>query len=394
VRSPQLAVNADGASVVAWERLTKHAIAIEARAGDAPLELGRRRRLSADGHQPQVAVGADGTKAVMWLEEDASRRRSVRVAVARPGHGFGRGQLVARRRGNVSVVGVAIQPTGRVVAVWQRTAGRLAFALALRGHAFGRSHDVAAITQPAAGSIPVDPRDGSVVIAYDTPPTPSPPANQQAAVRTLPMSATTLSAPTILSQGPGTSPFTEAYPSLASGPAGVAVAFVQVGDPYSLKLVRRDADGSWAAPERIAAPSAGPDVFPSGLRATLATGGSAVAAWSLDTQGVGLAGTISTQIVASIAGSSSAFGPPQPLTAAGGHFGVPAVAAAGDEAFVATAEPHGRVLLATRAPGAGAFAAPVALTDHGDGDVLLSTGGAHVLAAYQQGDRLHVEIVR
>jgi hypothetical protein len=52
------------------------------------------------------------------------------------------------------------------------------------------------------------------------------------------------------------------------------------------------------------------------------------------------------------------------------------------------------VLLATRAPGAGALAAPVALTDHGDGDVLLAVGGAHVLAAYQQGDRLHVEIVR
>jgi hypothetical protein len=157
VRFPQLAVNADGATVVAWERLTQSAIAIEARSGDAPLELGRRRRLSAEGHDPQVAVGADGTKAVMWSQEGARGVRSIRVAVARPGHGFGRGQLVARRGGNVRGVGVAIQPTGRVVAVWQRTAGRLAFALARRGHAFGRPRDVAAMTQPAAGTIPVDP---------------------------------------------------------------------------------------------------------------------------------------------------------------------------------------------------------------------------------------------
>jgi hypothetical protein len=284
-----------------------------------------------------------------------------------------------------------------VVAVWQRTAGRLAFAFALarRGHAFGRPRDVAAMTQPAAGTIPVDPRDGSVVMAYGTPPTSSPPANQQAAVRTLAMSATTLSAPTIVSQGPGTSPFMEAYPALASGPAGVALAFVQTGDPTSLNIVRRNADGSWAVSERIATPSAAPDVFPSSLRATLASGGSTVAAWSLDTQGGGgLGATISTQIVTSIAGPSSAFGPPQALTPAGRRFGAPVVASAGGEAFVATAEPHGRVLLVTRAAGAGVFGTPVALTDHGDGDVLLAAGGEHVLAAYQQGDRLQIEVVR
>jgi hypothetical protein len=231
-------------------------------------------------------------------------------------------------------------------------------------------------------------------MAYGTPPTSSPPANQQAAVRTLAMSATTLSAPAIVSQGPGTSPFMEAYPALATGPAGVAVTFVQTGDPTSLNIVRRNADGSWAVAERIAAPNAVPDVFPSGLRATLATGGSTVAAWSLDTQGGGLGATTSTQIVASIAGPSSAFGPPQALTAAGGRFGAPVVASAGGEAFVATAETHGRVLLATRAAGAGAFGTPVALTGRGDGDVLLAAAGEHVLAAYQQGDRLQIEVVR
>ncbi|MEY2517408.1 MAG: hypothetical protein QOJ89_4766 [bacterium] len=393
VRGPQLAVNADGATVVAWERLTKRAIAIEARAGDAPLELARTRRLSSSGHEPQVAVGADGTKAVMWSEE-VRNLRSIRVAVARPGHGFGKGQLVDRRSGNMRVMGIAIQPTGRVVAIWQRSASRLAFALARRNHAFGKPSVLAAMSRPAAGPIPVDPRDGSVTVAYSTQVGVSPPANPQAAVQTLAMSATTFSAPTIVSQGPGTNLFQDAFTSLASGPAGVAVAFVQTGDPASLNLVRRQPDGSWGARELIAATTYGPDVFPSGLRATLPQDGSAVAAWSLDQGGPGLGGTISTQIVANMARASSPFGPAQPLTAAGEHFGVPAVASAGDAAFVAIAEPGGRVLLTMRAASATAFGTPVALTGDGDGDVLLAAAGERVVAAYQRRDRLQVVVVR
>ena len=66
-----------------------------------------------------------------------------------------------------------------------------------------------------------------------------------------------------------------------------------------------------------------------------------------------------------------------------------ASASAGNEAFVATALAHGPVLLATRAARAGVFGTPVALTDRGD-----AAAGAHVLAAYQRGDRLRLEVVR
>ena len=61
---------------------------------------------------------------------------------------------------------------------------------------------------------------------------------------------------------------------------------------------------------------------------------------------------------------------------------------------MATARTHGPVLLATRAAGASAFAQPATLAASGDGDVLLAAAGAHVLAAYQQGDRLRLEVVR
>ena len=393
VRSPQVAVNVDGATVVAWERLTKRGVAVEVRSGDGPLELGRTRRIAARGLQPQVAVGADGTMAVMWREPGARGVRSMRVAVARPGRGFGSAQLVDRRRANMAVVGVAVQPGGRVVAIWRRSSRRLTFALARRNHAFGRARNLATIRQAAAGAIAVDPRDGSVTVAYGTPVASSPPTNQQAAVRTLTLTGSGFSAPTVLSQGPGTNRLQEAYPSMASGPAGIGVAYVQVGDPYALNLVRRNGDGSWAQAERIAASSFGAaDIFPSALRATLPLDGAGVAAWSLDEQAP--SGTIANQIVASIAGPGAGFGAHQPLTDATGRVAAPAVASAGGEAFVATARTHGPVLLATLADGASAFAAPATLAGSGDGDVLLAAAGAHVLAAYQQGDRLALEVVR
>lgn len=393
VRSPQVAVNVDGATVVAWERVTKRGVAVEVRSGEGPLELGRTRRIASRGSQPQVAVNADGTMAVMWREPGARGVRSIRVAVARPGRGFGSAQLVDRRRANMSVVGVAVQPGGRVVAIWRRSSRRLAYALARRNHAFGRARNLATANHAAAGALAVDPRDGSVSVTYGTPVSSSPPTNQQAAVRTLTLTGTAFSPPTVLSQGPGTNRLQEARPSMASGPAGVGVAYVQVGDPYVLNLVRRNGDGSWAQAERIAASYFGAaDIFPSGLRATLLPDGAAVAAWSLDKQAP--SGTLANQIVASIAGPSAPFGPFQPLTPADGRVSAPAVASAGGEAFAATARTHGPVLLSTREAGASAFGAPATLAESGDGDVLLAAAGAHVLAAYQQGDRLRLDIVR
>jgi hypothetical protein len=70
------------------------------------------------------------------------------------------------------------------------------------------------------------------------------------------------------------------------------------------------------------------------------------------------------------------------------------VAAAGGEAFVATAEPHGPVLLATRSADATTFATARELTTHGSGDVVLAAAGRHVVAGYQVDDRLRLDVVR
>lgn len=387
VRFPQVAVGAAGATAVAWERASTGGFAVEARVGGAPSRLGATRRLSPRGHSPLVAVGADGTVAVMWVELGAHRTSSIRVAVARPGHRLGRGQLVDRRRANMRPVGVAVAPGGRVVALWQRSATSLAFALARSGHAFTAARGLAGAAPRA--SLTLDPRDGAVVVVHAT-------TTGQTVVRTLARSASSFTAATTLLTGSGPAPG-QSQPSDAvavSGPGGAAVAYTLIGDARTLNLARRAADGSWPTRERIATAAYGEGVFAQQLRAALPADGAAVAAWSIQTESGGAGAILSSRTVTSVTGASGAFGAPQPLTPPAARFGPPAVVAAEGQAFVATAAPHGPVLLATRAPGASQFAPPTTLTANSDGDVLLAAAGRHVLAVYQQRDRLRLKIVR
>ena len=397
VRFPQVAVNSHGRTVVAWERLSRSAIGVEARIGDGPQRLGHTVRLAQKGYSPRVAVGSDGTVAVQWTQPGPGRDVRILVAIARPGHALGAPQAVEQRKGLVAPGGVAVQPNGRVVALWQRSSRSIAVALARPGHRFGTSRTLAAIGPVSGGgAMTVDPRDGTVVVPYGTPLGVAPSVNQQAAVLTLAPTAAVFSAPIVLSAtGPGSGPFNEAHPVAVSRPGGAAVAYTFFGDPGSLSIARRGADGSWASRERIAVVPSGDGVFAEGLQATIAADGSAVAAWSaVHEVPSGLGGTLDSRTVASIAGRAAAFGAPLSLTPAGAKFGFPSIAAAGDEVFVASAEEHGRVLLSTRAAGAPSFGAPVRITGDGDGDALLAAGGTHVLLTYQQADRLHLKVVR
>jgi len=387
VRFPQIAVNARGATIVAWERLTHGGIAIEARAGTGLRRLGPVRRLAARGYQPKVAIGADGTRAVQWLEEEAGGTRMIRVSVARPGHGFGRGQVVYRIRKNASPVGVAVQPDGRVVAVWHPKTGRLAYALAPRNHGFGHSRALARTGPVSTDEIALDPRDGAVVLAYGTPLGTAPLANQQAAARTLDMSSTAFSAPAVLSDP---AVLSESHPVAVAGPGGTGVAFTTTGAATKLSLARRKADGTWSVPELIASRPLDDYTFVADLAATLPAGGGALASWSIETEARGLGITNHKQTMASVAQPAGAFGPPVAITPPEPIYGSTAVASAGVEAFVATATAHGPVILATGA----ALGSPRVLAADGDGDVLLAAAGSHVLAAWQQDDRLRVLTVR
>lgn len=397
VRFPQVAVDGHGRTVVAWERLTKGRFMLEARLGGSPLTLRRAQVLTRNSDGPRVAIGDDGSAAVMWTEFGDHGSRSLRVAVARPGHRFGRGQLLDHRTANVATVGLAIQPNGRVVAVWRRKGALLGYALASRGKPFRAAHDLTNFSQLSEPSVVLDRRDGAVVVAYGTPLSPAPPTNPQAGVRTIKPAEPAFSAPTVLTgvTGSATGPLDEAHPVAVSGPAGTGVAYSIIGRTFGLFLARRAADGSWPTRERIAPTGAVPDVFAQNLQATLPAGGSAVAAWSVVTEAPGgLGAVVSSQAVTSIAQPAAPFGPPQALTPAGATFSPPELVSAGGEAFVASARKDGPVLVARRPAGAAAFARPAALTDKGDGDVVLAAGGSRVVAGYQQGDRLMLRVLR
>jgi hypothetical protein len=393
VRFPRLAVNASGATVVAWERFGKGRFGVEVRTGRARGKLGRTQRLAARGLAPRVAIGADGTRAVQWMQNGAGRIQTLRIAVARPGHGFGKGQVVEQCKTGLAPVGVAVQPNGRVVGVWiSGSAGDLAYAIAPRGHAFGTARKLPGARALGDDPLVVDPRDGAVILAAVTRPLPNPPTNQQAGPRTLAITADAFSEPVIVSDPAGLG---EAFAGAVSGSGGAGVVYTQTAGTRTLNLVRRNADGSWSRPELVDTPPEIEDVFAVDLQATLPADGSALAAWSIDHEASdGMGRLLGAQTVASIAAPSKAFGPAVALTPANEVFGHTAVASAGGEAFVATAKAHGPVLLVTMAAGATTLGAPVALSPTGDGDILLAAGGSHVLAAWQRHDRLVLHTVR
>jgi hypothetical protein len=389
VRFPQVAIAPGGRTIVAWERSTRGAFGVEARVGPGPRHLGARVYLASRAYSPKVAVGADGTAAVMWMQSGPGyRTSSLRVAIARPGHALSAGQLVDRRRGSLRPVGLAVQPTGRAVAVWTR-GRRTAYALARRGRRFGAAADVAPGPWFAGGSVVTDPRDGAVVLpalaaasAFQT----------QVGAAVLTTSATTfaeqaVAGPSTVSLGPG--------PTAVTGPGGAGIAYAAVGDPERrVILVRRRADGSWAPAELVAAPLYPADDFVVDVSAALAADGSAVAAWSVQTDDPAGFSIVATRTVAAIAGPGAAFGMPLALTPAGQRYSAPSVAAATGAAFVATARPHGPVLVSTRALGTPGFLPATTLASHADGDVELAAGGRRAVAAYQVDDHVRLTVLR
>jgi hypothetical protein len=390
VRFPQVAVNASGRTAVAWEREVHGRFTVEARIGDRPGRLGSTHTLARLGYQPRLAVGPDGTAAALWSESGPGRDVRIRVAIAAPGHGFGRARTIDQRKNLFFPIAVAVQPGGRVVAIWPRSSGRLSYALGSRKHGFGAAREVTAVGSIAPQSVAVDPRDGTVLVAYPTPLGLRPPVNSQAGVRTLTATAPAFSEPTVLS---ATGIIGEAVPAAVAGPGGSGVAFRLSGLPGSVRFARRAADGSFAASQQIAV--AAPGTFAVDVGVALPTDGAAVAAWSLDTDGYEPMGRpLGSQTVGSVALPGAVFGAAQALSPLGRRFSAPSVVAAGAEAFVATAVAHGPVLLAVRAPGAAILGAPVVLTRTGDGDVALAAGGSHVLAAFQVDDRLRLSVLR
>jgi hypothetical protein len=235
-----------------------------------------------------------------------------------------------------------------------------------------------------------DPRDGAVVLPY--------PAAVSALQAQLRAAVLTTSARTFATQdveAPSTASIGGGLVAV-TGPGGAGLAYVVVGNLLDRRviLVRRRADGGWAPPELIATPRYPADDFAVDVSAALPADGSAVAAWSIQTDDPAGFSIIARRTVAAIAGPGAAFGTPVELTPAGQRYSAPSVAAATGAAFVATARPRGPVLVATRELGAPAFGPVTTLAARGDGDVELAAGGRHAVAVYQVRDRVRLTVLR
>jgi hypothetical protein len=389
IRFPQVAINSTGRTVVAWERWTGHRFAVEARVGARSFRLKRIQQIGKKGESPLVAIGVGGNAAVAWSAEAAPVGvREIRAAVARRGHGFGRSRLVARRRAYVALVGVAVQPVGRVVVVWMHNRKVLTFAVARPGHGFSEPRAIGPAVLGSGISLVTDPRDGAVVLSYG--------AAKGAVATTLAVGAASFTPPVVVSRiDPDPAKQGAANPRAIVGPAGAGVAYALTFDgPRTLEVALRAADGSWMAPRRIAVVEAADDQFTSGVTATLPADGGILAAWSVDTYPPnGLGGPLSKQVFTSVAPASHPVGPPLALTRPNRRTSAPSVASSGSNAFVAVAS-AGRIRVAKRVRGGTAVQPPRTLLRSGaDGDVFLAAGGRHVLAAFQQGDRLRLAAI-
>ena len=340
VRFPQIAVNAKGATVVAWERRTKAAFAVEVRSGATAAKLGRTTRLAGRGYSPRVAIGADGTRAVMWLRARGARRRA---------HGARRGRAARsslrqgaaprpapREHGDGRRRGPAHGPRRRGL---QRASNRLGYALATRDRAFGkaaRPHDDR--LDQRRDSLALDPRDGAVVVAYGTPVSSAPPTNQQAGVRTL---ATTRPP----SRRKRSSPIRRGFgvrPVVVAGSGATGVAYNQSGP--SLRIARRKADGTGLRPSSS---RARPTARTSSPSACGRRSGRRARARHLDDQHASPAAAArSASRRWRASPRPAAVRRPRPtITPAKATFGATAVASAGNEAFLATAKAGGPVVL-------------------------------------------------
>jgi hypothetical protein len=85
---------------------------------------------------------------------------------------------------------------------------------------------------------------------------------------------------------------------------------------------------------------------------------------------------------------------PVALTPPGQRYSAPSVCGRAGAAFVATARPHGPVLLSTCPLGATSLLPATTLAAHGDGDVELAAAGRHAVAVYQVHDRLRLTVLR
>ncbi|WP_028065519.1 hypothetical protein [Solirubrobacter soli] len=230
---PAVAVDETGRTLVAW---TDDRGRVRVRAGAAgPSQVVSTKRYASG---PAVALAPDGSAAVQWTRYGEHGRRTVEVAVAKPGGRFGRPQRL------VSVVANVIAETvfasgGRFAVVWwQGVPGHdhaVRYAVSTNGR-FGAFQTLARVNGNWSVSAAAAP-SGDVVASWaDT--------KGQAATAVLAPGAERFGAVQVVSADTArTGSFAD--PRAFGGPGGVGVGYIVSGElPWQLRVATPGADGS------------------------------------------------------------------------------------------------------------------------------------------------------
>jgi hypothetical protein len=325
---PQLAVAPSGRILATW---LGGGGAVFARFGSTARGFGPAHVLGRPG-PPEfgglvAGIGADGTAAVAW-GVDTIHGGTV-VSIAPPGGRFGPPRLVSGHDELVTLVGVGIDGTGRVVVVWRKPFGaccdnyRVRYAMADRGHAFTAPRT---LPHSNGGAQLITTPTGKMIISGDA----------SASVRVLSPGQTIFATTPVLATG--------ASPTLveaAAGPGGVGAALEDTfsPDPNSASAgvgaVRASASGVWGPPLLVDARGRVIDNAPS---LAVPGDGATVLTWGMapeTPQGAGV--TIGfPNVEVAIAEPGGAFEAPVELAPhALDSFGAPEIAAFGSETAIA-----------------------------------------------------------
>jgi hypothetical protein len=301
----------------------------------------------------QVAAGADGTAVAAWTIQAQRGVKALRVAVARPGHGFGRAQTLAQAR-SLTLGGLGVTTSGRAVVAWRLgTSGTpVQVALAAPGRTFGAAQTLG-VSRQYAPTVTVTP-DGRIVVAWlNTPPAPQPPPAPRPTVTTARVLVRTL-APGAPAFGPATDlgALTVWYsgPGAASGPGGAAVTWRQT--PLEQRLVPLSSTGTFEPAVPLAAtgpPRTGDAGLPDRLALAIPAARTTVALWLEARAGTAVVKTATLP-------SGRSFSSPRMLSAEGWRALAVAAVAFPDRALGAWTEvgtKGARVRLAVRPVGGG-----------------------------------------
>jgi hypothetical protein len=390
--APAVAVNAEGRAVVAWGQSTRgRGGRLRARLGRVTGRLRRAHTLSrAPVYESAFAVGADGTAAALLVAaEPRGGLRRVLVALARPGHNFGRPQTLVEVRANITLGGITVNKERRIVAVWWQgvpgTGGHeVRYALRSPGQRFGRPRDLAAASEGGGASVILSP-DGTTYVAW---PTPFAEGNQEAAVAALGPSATSFGEPQIVSGqvAAETGSAGAEAPTLFGGPGGIALSYTVDGvQPRLLQIAPRRPDGRFAPPQT--ATSVDVSDGRTGYTApavALPASAPAVAVWSL-IKTVSPEGStpVTREVWGAAQGSAGNYQTPTRLSTPSALAQSPLAAAAGSTAIAVWGE--GRNLLRLRyalRPQSGPLIAPRRLTRDRVNEPALAAAGRYAVAVW------------